>query len=148
VTPKRAGQRTHWTEREIALLKLKYGKWPIKYLYFSLKRSRRAVEMMAWKLGLGRTRTRKRGKQIDQDRYEKIMTMTAVFNGVQPRHMFRDLRCNEHELSAIKHGAWATIVSDGVTQSSVARAAGVDHSSVIYGLRRHAERMAQAEAAG
>lgn len=142
--PRGSGPGTIWAPWQIAKLRRLYGKMPTHAVCVRVQRTRKAVEMMAWKLRLGKRRYR--GKRIGQERYETFMGLTAAFNGVPAKDMFRDLRRHESELSAIKFAAWAALRDDGITCTSIASVAGVDHTSVLYGIRRHAQ-MAAREAA-
>lgn len=145
VTPRKQGAGSHWSDDHINFLLQNYNNIPINKLSKILTRRARAVHQMAWKLGL--CKRRYRTNEISQERYERIMALSALFSEVSPRHMFRDLRHHERELARIKFAAWAEIHAQGISYSSIARCAGVDHTSILYGLRRHAQLTAQAEAA-
>lgn len=140
MTPKKRGNGSHWTDKQIAGIRQWYGKVPIWALSKMLTRTRKAVYLKAHELGLSKRRQR-RG-EITAEQYETAMTGAAVAAGVPPRLMFRDLR-GKQKFSAVKFAAWASIREGGVTVTSMARASGLNHTSIMYGLERHAEMTAR-----
>jgi hypothetical protein len=135
-----------WKDWQIEYLRANYGKKPMRTLWFVLKRSKKAVQQRAWAMGLGGKKRYRQGS-VTPERYESMMVYAAMLSGVPQHLMFKDLRRHQTDVSAVKFAAWAAMRKEGATVTSLARASGLNHTSILHGLKRHAEMAAMKEAA-
>lgn len=132
-----------WKPWSVAYLREWYGKKPIEEMCRKLRRKKGAVRAKAFKLGL--TVKTHAGRNATPEMYAEMVTTAATAAGIRPARVFGSDQTRE--ASHIRHRIWATLRDRGEGLLSIAAVSGFDHSTIIYGIRGHRQRMAQQQAA-
>ena len=113
-----------------------YGKLELPYLCMKLLRTKSAIVQRAHKLKIAKPQ-RNRSIPLPPERYEQMMIEAARAAGVRPVLFFSNR--GPYRDRPAKYAVWAALRGEGYSYVAIARAGGLDHSSVIWGCRRHAE---------